>query len=66
MLFFLGAIFIQIEWQHVINEKNKGGNVDVMKKLLPALFCLMVKLSSEPSVRQGTIFCQCELSELRS
>ena len=61
---FLGTVFVQIDWQTLVTEHSASTAApmemlapacqsDTMRRLLSALFCLMTKLSSEPSVRQG-------------
>jgi len=50
---FLGTIFVQMDWQTFVAQQEEGGASPGAARLLPALFCLLVKLSSEPSVRQS-------------
>ena len=46
---FLGTLFVQIDWQTFINNSDETA----LKRIVPAVLCLIIKLSSEPSVRQG-------------
>ena len=48
---FLGTIFVQIDWKTLITIALQSPELG--KRVVPAVFCLMIKLSSEPSVRQG-------------
>ena len=48
---FLGTIFVQINWQFLLVQKMN--ELEYVKRAVPSVFCLMIKLSSEPSVRQG-------------
>ena len=48
---FLGTTFVQIDWQLFVSQHCH--EEDHLKRILPSLFCLLTKLSSEPSIRQG-------------
>ena len=48
---FLGTIFVQIDWPRVVAWALE--TPETVRRVVPAVFCLMIKLSSEPSVRQG-------------
>ena len=60
---FLGTIFVQMDWQTFVvqqleqlaqqQEQLRCSSSADARRLVPALFCLLVKLSSEPSVRQS-------------
>jgi len=48
---FMGTIFVQIDWIRVVTWAKE--TPEAVRKVVPSLFCLMIKLSSEPSVRQS-------------